>query len=206
MKPKDVGTQQKNSLCKNCQQRRRRKEKRINSGIYCKCGCGAHVLPPHSFVQGHNSKTDGAKKQMSEARFRSSRRVGNHGYVVVTRNGHQVLEHIYVAEQAIGRPLNKGAEVHHINGIRSDNRNSNLVICNDKTYHQLLHRRQRALDECGNANHIKCGYCGKYDTRESMYIRKDKYGYGYHKSCEREYHHKRKADFLRGLESGEKAA
>ncbi len=76
------------------------------------------------------------------------------GYVLLMRKEHPranrdgyVMEHILVAESAIGFYLPDGVEVHHINGIRDDNGHKNLVVCQDHTYHLLLHQRARAKKE-----------------------------------------------------------
>ncbi len=51
--------------------------------------------------------------------------------------------HRMIAERALGRPLPKGAEVHHWNMDKTNNRNLNLVICQDTAYHNLLHARMK---------------------------------------------------------------
>lgn len=67
------------------------------------------------------------------------------GYVLVLMDdGSYKQEHRIVAEKALGRPFKDNEVVHHINGIRNDNRNCNLLIC-DTAYHSWLHRRMAAM-------------------------------------------------------------
>jgi hypothetical protein len=73
-----------------------------------------------------------------------------------------VMEHILVAERALGKPLPPGAQVHHVDKDRTNNAPSNLVICEDAAYHQLLHNRMRAMDATGDPNTVRCGDCGRW--------------------------------------------
>ncbi len=74
-------------------------------------------------------------------------------------NGY-VLEHIVVAEKALGKPLPPMASVHHINEDRGDCRNQNLVICQDEAYHRMIHARMNIVKAGGNPDRDKvCGRC-----------------------------------------------
>jgi hypothetical protein len=63
------------------------------------------------------------------------------------------------------------------------------VICQDQGYHMLLHRRARALRECGDASARRCVLCGKYDRQHdiALYKRSDRAGgsRSTHRSCNR---------------------
>jgi hypothetical protein len=123
----------------------------------------------------------------------------SYGYLTVLDREHPramqngyVLEQILIAEKALGRPLPPRAEVHHMNGNKSDNATpGNLVLCQDRAYHLLLHQRTRALKACGNANWLKCAYCGEHDDRSNMYVRKNKLQ-AWHKSCHTEHEKRRR--------------
>lgn len=77
---------------------------------------------------------------------KGSGHISSAGYIVHTINGKPKYEHIILAEIALGKPLPKGAVVHHMNNEPWDNHKPfNLVICPDQAYHMLLHKRAREL-------------------------------------------------------------
>lgn len=51
-----------------------------------------------------------------------------------------VREHILVMERKLGHPIPKGYDVHHINGIKTDNREENLELL-PKGQHSKLHAK-----------------------------------------------------------------
>ena len=144
---------------------------------YCHCGCG-QLAPlakrddrrwglvkgePCRFVKGHNSVVAG-------------RVAGPRGYMMVPRvagSGYRTryqMEHIAVVERALGHPLPEGAEVHHVDGDKANNANTNLVACQDDAYHKLLHLRARALAESGHADWRRCTICKRWDEPANLKI------------------------------------
>ena len=115
------------------------------------------------------------------------------GYKKISVNGENIREHILVAERALGKKLPKGSVIHHVNEIKTDNRGENLVICPNEAYHQILHRRQRALNESGNANKRQCTFCKKWDLEPEININKANSS-SFHNSCRNE---KRRLDYFK---------
>jgi len=105
----------------------------------------------------------------------------NSGYWAFEINKRPILRHVLMAEKAIGKTLFKGVEVHHVDLNRSNDDHINLVICQNRAYHQLLHKRTKALRECGNAHWIKCQICKIYSPPEELRIYSN--GVKWHPNC-----------------------
>lgn len=173
----------------------------------CQRGCGLETgiskkLVVSRFIRGH-----GGRGANNYAWAGGHKRHAN-GYLLTLIPGHPradvkgyVFDHILVAEKALGKPIPKGSDVHHVNEIKSDNANTNLVVCQDRAYHFLLHQRARALRECGNPNWRKCRYCKKHEdpsllviwqTPPDGSIRHVRHEHPHHKSCRNQYERSRK--------------
>ena len=107
------------------------------------------------FMKNHGIKARVARRRDQRGEKNSSwkggKRINEHGYVEIylphypkaKPNGY-VYEHIYIAEQMLGRPLKsfgvkdeRTEVVHHINGIKTDNRPQNLLVLGVNEHHKL---------------------------------------------------------------------
>lgn len=79
------------------------------------------------------------------------------------------------AEKAFGKPLPAGVVVHHADGTKHDD--APLVICQDQSYHALLHARMRIFKAGGNPDmDAWCCYCKQPRPREEFHQRKNTFG------------------------------
>lgn len=132
----------------------------------CQCGCGGETPivqmtskrrgrikgQPSRFIAGHNWRREPVPGPFVYKQ-------------VYTPNGKRSIQHqqVVVAERALGKPLPLGAEVHHVDGNTLNNANRNLVICQDKAYHKLLHWRERVIKRGGDPNIGQfCSECDRF--------------------------------------------
>lgn len=108
------------------------------------------------------------------------------GYIGHNVRGKTKLEHVLIAERALGKPLPHGVQVHHWDCDRSNNAPANLVICPDQAYHRLLHRRMAAMDACGNPGWMPCRFCGEHDDPKNLYVAPNGVS-AYHRECSATY-------------------
>ena len=164
----------------------------------CACGCGRETrVSPYQpvksakanrYILGHSGGRKLSKEPFIDGEY----------IMVWAPNCTRALasgyapEHIVLAEKALGRPIPKGVEVHHADGNKLNNK-SNLVICQDTRYHNLLHIRLNAFRACGNANWRKCSYCKCYDAIENLHTVKEQ-ATMFHRACATEYCRLRRQD------------
>lgn len=151
-------------------------------------GCGRTVLS-RGWCSKHYQRWLAHGDPLNARQKRPDGTGGRHqGYVVRNgnaRRGESRLEHVAIAERAIGRKLPRGAQVHHVDSNPENNAPENLVICPDQAYHRLLHVRTRALEACGNANYCKCVFCKTYDDTANLTPRAK--GTYQHRRCYNKY-------------------
>lgn len=149
---------------------------------YCDVGGCGIIVVARDLCEMHyrrwlkHGSTDKAKRKIAPGKYR---KIGKR------------LEHVLIVERAIGHSLPPKAEVHHIDGNKQNNTPSNLVVCPNRAYHKLLHKRQEAKAACGKAHWLKCWICRKYGPPRYFHVTtsSDK-----HKLCWNKYQRERYAN------------
>jgi hypothetical protein len=76
--------------------------------------------------------------------------------------------------------------IHHLDGDFTNNENSNLVVCEDRSYHMLLHQKKDAKYgrkvERKRFSIQQCYLCNKFDKKKDMMNYKDTSFY-FHLKC-----------------------
>jgi len=95
-----------------------------------------------AFWQAHPDR-DAFKLKISTSKARTRLRAGYRRIYIIGRG--RIMEHRYVAEQILGRPLRPDEHVHHIDGDRLNNAPENLRIV-DNLKHQTFHAQKLTED------------------------------------------------------------
>lgn len=118
------------------------------------------TLPPSGAVPpaGSGKPNASTSNAMPAGPMRSNNGWIHQGYrLICTPDGREMREHRWIMEQHLGRRLLTNELVHHINGIKIDNRLENLELM-DWAEHTSLHRKKSPINRI-------CTVCGLNFTK-----------------------------------------
>lgn len=140
----------------------------------CECGCG--VVVRAKWAPGHHLKG----KPSQNRNYRGTGTInanGRGGYFWVYRSGHPrargngyVKRCWVVVEARLGRFLEPGEDVHHVNGIKTDDSSENLQVLSHGDHAALTVRVAHVCTICGGRHRARglCSSCyGKLYRRGS---------------------------------------
>ena len=132
----------------------------------CCCDCGNTALRRGARLTYGSVKSCGCiRKATGSASLKWKGGYSLNGYWAQGINGKHRREHRLIVEQILEHPLPPKAEVHHVDENRINNAHSNLVVCPDRAYHMMLHKRRKAFRECGHKDWQYCVPCVAWKPR-----------------------------------------
>ncbi|KKL17152.1 hypothetical protein LCGC14_2488410 [marine sediment metagenome] len=106
-------------------------------------------------------------KGKNNPNWKGGRLITKDGYIEIYKPEHPranrgyVLEHRLVMEKSLGRYLRKEESIHHINGIKDDNRLENLCLCNNGEHRKIEYTLFNCLPLLLEKGIIKFDYYNK---------------------------------------------
>lgn len=104
------------------------------------------------FTKEHKQNLSKARRGEKNPNWKGGKRKHYKGYIRKYVYDHPysgkrnaIMEHRLIMEKYIGRYLNPKERIHHINGIKYDNRIENLYLCSSRSTHMKLHTQIESL-------------------------------------------------------------
>lgn len=98
------------------------------------------------------SKHGGPKRGEESHNWKGGKRIGTRGYVLIWKPNHPradkggyIAEHVLAWEEAHGKPVPRGWIIHHLNGIKTDNRPENLVALPSQKHYDVLRAKAERI-------------------------------------------------------------
>ncbi len=122
---------------------------KVNNFGYCKkCWVSGINTKGIKLTKEHKNKIRNAwlkKTGEKHPAWKGGVKRDNAGYTYIymssyPKSSRYIREHRLVMEKYLGRYLTKEEVVHHINGVRDDNRIENLLLCSSLSEHRKLHK------------------------------------------------------------------
>lgn len=112
---------------------RHRNKGTVCSAPECEAGATSKGMCQSHYSQHWRGQQVGPVRKQ---RARGEGHINSSGYRMISTpkdalssmSNNKIMEHRYVMEKTLGRPLLPGENVHHINGVRDDNRPENLEL------------------------------------------------------------------------------